>query len=283
MKPIYFLIIVFAFGSCKQEKKIPTPSAHIEKTTAIQPKEIINENFQKIIDEADLNAVVLVFDPQKNEYHSNDFKRSTQGFLPASTFKIPNSIIALETGIVDDENTLFPWDGKKRQLKIWEQDLIFRDAFHKSCVPCYQEIARKVGVKRMKKYLQKLDYQNMIVDSSSIDLFWLTGNSKISAKQQINFLRRFYFSELPISSKTESIMKRMMVREESKNYKLSGKTGWAIRDGDNLGWFVGFIEKGKNVYFFATNVDPKDNFNMKKFVNIRSKISLDALKELNII
>lgn len=62
-----------------------------------------------------------------------------------------------------------------------------------SCVPCYQEIARKIGTIKMKEYLEKFEYKNMIFDSLTIDNFWLEGNSKISQKQQIDFLRKFYF------------------------------------------------------------------------------------------
>lgn len=96
--------------------------------------------------------------------------------LPASTFKITNSIIALETGVVENDSTLLKWNGEKRRFKNWEQDLILRDAFHFSCVPCYQEIARKVGENKMNKFLKKLDYGNMKVDSSNLDLFWLEEN-----------------------------------------------------------------------------------------------------------
>ena len=140
------------------------------------------------------------------------------GHLPASTFKIPNSIIALETGLIEDDSTLIKWDGDERRLPAWEQDLVFRDAFHYSCVPCYQEIARKIGEKRM------------------------------------------------------------LVIEENDTLKLSSKTGWSIRNGNNNGWFVGYLEKSGKVYFIATNIDPEVEFNMDLFPLIRKEISLQAVK-----
>ncbi len=281
MKSIHLLFFFLILNSCTEQKDAPqTP---IEKIATIDsPKQIANQGFQQILDAAEVNGVILIFDEKNNTYRSNDFERANQGFLPASTFKIPNSIIALETGVVEDENTIFKWDGEKRLLKIWEEDLTFTNALRKSCVPCYQDIARRVGVNRMNEYLKKLDYKNMVVDSSNLDLFWLEDDSKITAMEQVNFLSRLYHSRLPISKRTEKIVKDMIFIDEKPTYKLSGKTGWSIRNGNNLGWFVGYIEKGEEVYFVATNVDPKENFDMKNFTKIRLQVLKEATKLIGI-
>lgn len=256
-------------------------SEQSQKTDQDSPvRKIEKEAFQQLIDSSGVTGAVLIFDPQQNIYYSNDFARCDRGFLPASTFKIPNSIIALETGVVENDSTLFQWDGKKRRLSIWERDMVFREAFHLSCVPCYQEIARKVGVPRMNEYLNRFDYGNMQVDTANIDRFWLEGNSRITPNQQIGFLRRFYDAELPIAPRTERIMKSLMVMEETNGYKLSGKTGWAIRDGFNIGWFVGYLEIRENVYFIAVNIDPKEDFNMDFFARVRKDIALKALEHI---
>jgi beta-lactamase class D len=244
---------------------------------------VIRADFQQILDSANVVGSVLVYDPQTNTAYSNDFSRCDKGYLPASTFKIPNSIIALETGVVEDDSTLFKWNGEKRRLPVWEQDLIFKDAFRVSCVPCYQEIARKIGVKRMKEYLAKLNYGNMVVDSSNIDLFWLEGESAITMNQQLDFLKRFYNSELPISERTKEIVKRLMLIEKNDSWVFSGKTGWVIRNGNNIGWFVGYLEKGNTVYFVITNIEPKESFNMDLFPKMRTQISLGAIRKLKFI
>ena len=247
---------------------------------AKQKKEIITPQFQKIIDSANVNGSILIYDSKENKYYSNNFEWAQQGRLPASTFKITNSIIALETKVVENDSTLFKWNGEKRRLKVWEQDLIFRDAFHFSCVPCYQDVARKIGPKRMNDYLSKLAYGNMQVDSTNIDVFWLEGESKISQFQQIDFLERLYTSQLPIAERTENIMRKMMIIEENETYTLSGKTGWAIRNGNNNGWFVGYLETQNNTYFFATNISPKKDFAMDKFPSTRKDITITALDRL---
>jgi len=245
--------------------------------------EVLRPDFQHIIDSEKVTGSILVYDPQTKTSYSNDFTRCDKGFLPASTFKITNSIIALETGVIENDSTLFKWNGEKRWLPVWEQDLMFRDAFQVSCVPCYQEVARKIGEKRMNEYLKKLNYGNMVVDSTNIDVFWLEGESRITMNQQLDFLARFYEQELPISERTSQIVKKIMLLESTGNYQFSGKTGWAVRNGNNYGWFVGYLETKNKVYFIVTNIEPAEKFNMDLFPKIRSQISLEAFRKLEII
>jgi beta-lactamase class D len=157
------------------------------------------------------------------------------------------------------------------------------EAYKVSCVPCYQEVARAIGTKKMNEYLKKLDYGNMEIADSMIDIFWLEGDFKISQKEQIDFLKRLYNKELPISDKTFNIMQQIMVIDDNQIYKLSGKTGWGIRQGNNIGWFVGFVEKNENVYYVATNITPLNQNETDAFAQIRLSISLKALAELGVL
>lgn len=278
MKKIYLLSTLILFFSCSGKK---TKSE--ENVKKAREQEVVVPEFQTIIDSADVKGSILIYDLKDDKFFSNDFQWASKGNLPASTFKITNSIIALETGVVENDSTLFKWNGEKRRLIIWEQDLIFREAFHYSCVPCYQEVARKIGAKTMNEFLKKLEYGNMKVDSTNIDLFWLEGESRISQFQQIDFLKRLYQSKLPISERTETIIKRMMVIENIDNYKLSGKTGWSIRNGNNNGWFVGYIETEEVVYFFATNIEPNEQLDINLFSRIRTDVTYKALEQMKII
>lgn len=123
----------------------------------------------------------------------------------------------------------------------------------------------------------------MVFDSNTIDKFWLEGNSKISPYEQIDFLKRLYFKEIPISVNTSTIITRMLILDKNTQFTLSGKTGWSIRGGNNNGWFVGYVETENGVSFFATNVNPGTEFKMDFFPVIRKQITMAALKKVNVI
>ena len=254
------------------------------QTKNSQNKETFVPEFNKILDSLKVKGSILIYSSTDKTYYSNDFPWAKTGFIPASTFKIPNSIIALETGVIKNDSDVFKWNGEKRWNKKWEQDLTFKEAFQVSCVPCYQEVARKIGVERMKNYLNKLNYKEMVFDNTTIDNFWLDGESKISQTQQIQFLKNFYFSELPISKRTESIVKKIMLIEKIDAYTLSGKTGLSVKNDLYNGWFVGYFEIKNTVYFFATNLEPieKEAVN-EDFYSARINATKLAFKNLSFL
>jgi len=275
MKLIYTLtILTLLLSFTNNDSKLG-----IKKTKQLENK-IVKQKFQSILDSASINGSILFYDLQEDEYYSNDFEWAKKGQLPASTFKIPNSIIALESGIIKNDSTLLIWNGEKRRNKNWEQDLTFRDALHFSCVPCYQKIAKEIGVKKMRNYLDLFNYGIIKFDSTTIDNFWLEGDSRINQFQQINFLKAFYQSQLSISERTEKTMKRMMVIEDTNEFKISGKTGWSYTNEIDNGWFVGYIESHKKVYFFATNISPKENSNINIFAESRINVTHRAFNEI---
>ena len=273
----FVLILVLGFTSCNLRESKKEASAE-EAIARIDAPE-----FGQLLEGAMVKGTILVYVPLEHAFYSNDFAWCGQGHLPASTFKIPNTMIALETGVAADENTVFAWDGQKRAMPAWEQDLSLREAFHYSCVPCYQEIARKVGAETMNQWIDTLNYGNMVVHPENIDRFWLEGDSRITPFQQVDFLHRFYSGQLPITERTYSLMKEIMVIESQDDWTLSGKTGWSIREGNNTGWFVGYLEKAGEVYFIATCIQPTDDFNMDMFNIIRRQISMEAFRVLQII
>jgi beta-lactamase class D OXA-209 len=246
-----------------------------------ETKEVRIHKFQELLDSSEVEGSILIFDANKNTFYSNDFDWAKQGFLPASTFKIANSINALENGIVKDTTNVFLWDGQPKFLKSWEEYMNFFQAYQRSCVPCYQQIARKTGVNKMKTTLEKIGYQGMIFDSTSIDNFWLEGDSKISQFEQIDFLQRLFNKQLPISENTYNVMKQIMLLDENPSYKLYGKTGWAQpNDSTNIGWFVGYAVTPKSTYFIATNIQPSQVFDSKIFITARMAVSLEALESV---
>lgn len=284
MKKLLILCFCICCSSCEETAKTNSVSQKLSATAKTTNNHIQKDSFQKILDSVQVKGAILIYDLKEDRYYSNDFSWARTGQLPASTYKIPNSIIGLETKVVADENTIFKWNGEKRFLKSWEADLTFKQAFQRSCVPCYQEVARKVGVARMNAYIEKLHYGNIQVDTTNLENFWLQGNAKITQFQQIDFLKRFQQEKLPISKRTSSIVKEIMILKETTNYVLRGKTGWSLVGDSHNGWFVGYLEKGDQVFFFATNVSPiSKDFNQQNFQKNRKEVTYKALRKLGIL
>jgi beta-lactamase class D len=193
-------------------------------------------------------------------YERHDAARAAERFTPFSTFKIPNSLIGLETGVIKDADFEIKWDKEKYPANnpafaAWWQDQTLRTAFQRSAVWYYRELAARVGAARMKELVDKLDYGNEDT-SGGIDRFWLASSLRISADEQIEFLKRFYKEELPVSKRSVSIVKEIMTMEETPAYRLSGKTGGGpLAEGRYLGWFVGYLEAGGDVHFFAIQLE----------------------------
>jgi len=277
MNLVHFLLclLIVSLASCENSSSNNSnaPSRHIEK-----------KELAKILDYANVEGSVVIYNPQTNEHYSNSFDGAMKYALPASTFKIANSIIGLELGILEDTSTVFKWDGSPRAFPIWEQDLPLKEAFQKSCVPCYQELAREIGTQRMNNYLENIKFGQMIVNDQTIDNFWLVGTSNINSLQQINFLERLYRKELPISNKTNRILRDILKIGTYKDFLLSGKTGFETSSESHTGWFVGYIERSNELYFFASRISPrKKNYEVDEFIKLRKEIVLEAFKVLEII
>jgi beta-lactamase class D len=230
-------------------------------------------------DEYNHEGCFVLFDLNKNEFLKYNPERCSERFIPASTFKIFNSLAALESGVIKDENEIIEWDSVKRFYDMWNQDLNLKQAFKFSAVWFYQEFARRIGEEKMKKYITEIHYGNEDI-SGGIDLFWLEGGLRISPDEQIDFLRKIYNNETSFSQRSIDILKKIMIYEQTNEYILRAKTGWGMRFETQVGWFVGYIEKGDNVYFFATNLETK---NPDEGFRSRIEISYEILRELGIL
>ncbi|GAA5442781.1 beta-lactamase OXA-10 [Microbulbifer sp. NBRC 101763] len=187
--------------------------------------------------------------------------RADTRLSPFSTFKIPNTLIALDLGVVSSLNQELTYDHEKYPAQRWwptvwyEKPLPIRAAFQNSAVPIYQQIAFQVGVERMNQYLTRFNYGNMDI-SSGVDRFWLDGSLKISAREQVNFLHKLFSGQLPVSSDTLVSFKKIMLVEETDKYKFYAKTGGGqTSKGYALGWYIGIVESKDNVHYFALNMD----------------------------
>lgn len=228
-----------------------------------KPRVEMQPDLGEVFTEAGTSGTFAMLDPSDGgRIVVTDRERAEAAFLPASTFKIPNALIALETGVVADaDGTMFPWDKVVRDFDAWNQDHTLRTAFKASAVPVFQDIARKIGPERMQQYVNAFDYGNRDIDGAPIDTFWLNGSLRISALQQIDFLQRLYRGELPVSKQNQEIVRDIMYLELSELGTLRGKTGAVgigVAPGSkaSLGWLVGWLEHGPSKpYFFALNLD----------------------------
>ncbi len=186
----------------------------------------------------------------------SDVRKCTRRYLPASTFKIANAMIGLETGVVDDPESALPWDGKEYANPDWNRDHTLRSAMQASCFPCFQRIAREVGEERMRDWLGRLNYGNRDM-SGGVDRFWLMGGLRISPLEQVEFLRRFARGQLPISERTADFVREIITLDVGEGHVLYGKTGSAMPPEYEIeiGWFVGFVELGPRRVYFATLID----------------------------
>src|SRR4029079_1639204 len=200
-----------------------------------------------------------------------------QRFLPASTFKIVNSLIGIETGKIVDEKMVIPWDSVQRWNKDWNQDLTMAQAFKLSAVPYYQEVARRIGRDTMEKWVDSLGYGNMNI-SGPVDSFWLNNTLKISPDEQLGLVKKLYFDQLPFQKRAQQIVRDVMLMENTTLYKLSYKTGTGYDEIKNsIGWVVGWIEENHHVYFFVTLIKTPDK-NISQ--NVKMNITKGILRKL---
>ena len=247
---------------------------------SILPQSIVERNdFKKFFNEYNQNGCFVLYNLNEDEYFKYNSERCKEGFIPASTFKIFNSLASLETGAVKVENEITKWDSVKRSYDTWNQDLDMKRAYKYSAVWFYQELARRVGYDKMKYYIEANHYGNENINGG-IDKFWLKGDLRISPDEQIEFLKNLYLNKVKFSQRTIDIVKNIMIYEQNEDYTIRAKTGWGTQDNEEIGWFVGYVEAHNNAYFFAINIGttkPDESFIS------RINITYNILKYLNII
>lgn len=253
----------------------PLKTATLPLLQSITPEQA---DFATHFQELGIEGSIIIHDLERDRTYQHNSERSATPFLPASTFKILNSLIALETGAIDSELAILTWDGIKRSLPSWNRDLNMRTAFGISAVWFYQVLARRVGHEQMRKWVMAANYGNRTIGSAEdIDRFWLSGDLRITAQQQIQFLQRLYRNDLPFSEDTVATVKDIMIVEQTPDYTIRAKTGWALQG--RVGWYVGYVEKEADVYFFATNIDISD----ESLLPVRAEVTRHCLETLGVL
>ncbi|MGP1665846.1 MAG: penicillin-binding transpeptidase domain-containing protein, partial [Rhodanobacter sp.] len=202
------------------------------------------------------------------------------------------ALVALDTGAVTDEYEVIRWDGKPRGIESglipqWNRDQTLASGLRYSTVWLYQILARRAGAAKMQQWIDRVDYGNRDI-GGGIDQFWLTGKLRISAREQIDFLRRLADGQLPFSARAQEAVRRISVIESAPHYVMHAKTGWAGsrtrqdpagKAGSDIGWYVGWLEADGRRWFFALNIDmrqPADQANRSALVR-QALVQLGAL------
>lgn len=238
-----------------------------------------DKNLKKYFDENKTEGCFALMDNGTGKFTVHNLGRyRDSNYLPASTFKIVNSLIGLQTGKISGDSMVIKWDGVKRNVEDWNRDLNMYSAFRVSSVPYYQEVARRIGKDTMQQWLDSLKYGTQKI-TGAIDSFWLNNSLKIKPDEELGLVKRLYFDQLPFFKTYQETVKRAMLFENNANYRLGYKTGWGFTEkGNALGWIVGWIEENNHPYFFVLNIESADkNFDMK---TIRLKMLKDILKYL---
>lgn len=237
-------------------------------------------DFKRHFDKFGVDGCFVLYNQSDNEYIRYNSNLCDSGYIPASTFKIPHALIALEEKVINDTDEIIKWNGHEWPHKVWNQDQTLKTSMKYSCIWVYFGFAEKIGIDKYYDYVNKFDYGNKNLTGPPTR-FWLAGQFRISANQQIDFLKRFYNYDLPATKKSIDVVKDIIMLEQTDNYRLSGKTGGGrLSDSDDIMWLVGYVEKDNKPYFYALNyrTDDWDKTNKGRY-----EITKDILRELKLI
>ncbi|KTD22360.1 penicillin-binding transpeptidase domain-containing protein [Legionella londiniensis] len=220
--------------------------------------------------EYDVCFILYSLNQNKILLHHNPNERCKQRIAPDSTFKIALSLMAFDQKVITRQ-TVFLWDGKQRELPAWNQNQNPRSWLENSAVWVSQEITPKLGLANIKQYLADFNYGNQDFTgdpglNNGLSRAWLSSSLKISANEQLEFIKNMLTGKLPVSNQALINTEQNMYLGRIKNgAALFGKTGSGIHKADLTtddhtlrdGWFIGFIENGTQKYIFVGNLTDK--------------------------
>jgi beta-lactamase class D len=235
-----------------------------------------NRAVGQLFKNAGVQGTFVLYDVASQTYTGHDQARANRRFVPASTFKIPHTLIGLSVGVVKSVEEPIPYTGPAEPfIKAWARDMGLREAIALSNVPIYQELARRIGLERMREQVAALDYGNMEI-GTVVDTFWLKGPLRISAVEQTRFLARLARGALPLPAAVQQSVREIVLLDRGPNWTLYGKTGWENAPDSGVGWWVGWVEKEGRVYAFALNLDMQNGSDGRSRLEL-GKASLQLL------
>lgn len=227
---------------------------------------------------AGVTGTILIESAKTGQRFIHNDARSEQAFTAASTFKVLNTLIALEEGVIAGADSTLLWNGALYEITDWNRDQTLDTAFKVSCVWCYQELARRVGAAKYPAYIRRSHYGELREPFDETQ-FWLDGSLTISAEQQVVFLKQVASGAPPFRASSYATLKSIMLSEETPHYRLYAKTGWAAREAPGVGWYVGYVEVTDDIWLFALNIETHSAADL----SLREQIALEALRSKGIV
>jgi beta-lactamase class D len=190
------------------------------------------------------NGAAVLFDGQKATlYHDTDAQRR---FTPCSTFKLYLALFGLETGVVRSASELWKYNGERVGQAEGRKDMDLGVALLESSEWYFREVARKIGAKRLRDLVARINYGSGWKGAKPEDAY-IDGSMLISPLEQAQLAWKLETESLPFAKEHQRIVKNNL---KVAGLSLWGKTGSGRKypDGLALGWYVGaYRNSGKSV------------------------------------
>lgn len=261
--------VIFAFA--------PTLSAKAENNNHYNwktyDKNINYINFSEYFEKYD--GCFVLYNTKNNIWDIYNIKNATSRKSPDSTYKIYDALFGLEEGIITPEYSDMKWNGEIYQYDMWNKDQNLSSAMSSSVNWYFQELDRHLGTFKLNNYINKIGYGNKNI-SGGLSSYWLESSLKISPVEQVELLTKLYNNEFGFKPENINAVKSSICISSSDNCSIYGKTGTGQINQKNInGWFIGYVETLDNTYFFATNIQAKNEATGSKAVEITKSILSD--------
>ncbi|MCG5220626.1 class D beta-lactamase [Streptosporangium sp. KLBMP 9127] len=266
-----------AYGATAHESA-PRGGTMVATAHEVRPGTVVRDDLRAVFDAAKVRGTFALLDVSSGKVTVVDRARAEKPMVPASSFKVPHALVALQTGVVKSPDEVIPWDGTPQPFPEWEKDMSMREAVRVSNAAAFQVIARRIGLQRERQWLHRLNYGNRQT-GTVVDRFWLDGPLKISAVAQTRFMERLAALRLPASRAHQRTVHDLIKQEEKNGYALYAKSGWQNAPGPGTGWWTGWVERGGRVYTFALNMDIAKDGDAAK----RATLARELLHRLNVL
>lgn len=239
----------------------PETTQPVSGETVTEP-EIVEADWSAYFD--GFCGAAVVYDASAGRFTVYNRELAMTRRSPCSTFKIISSLIGLENGNIEPEDSLRKWSGEAFWSDAWNKDIDFKEAFRASCVWYFREITDEIGPERIQQELDRLGYGNCDIsdwegrlntnnNNRALTGFWIESSLLISPKEQTQVLERIFGEASVYSEETKEALEEVMLVEiqEDADISIYGKTGMGKAAGIVVdAWFVGFARHaGQNIYF----------------------------------